>query len=95
MPAKKDESNKPASDESRGSKQSHGKNSPAYPYEADENLQKSYEGYDEKRSSEDPRYEQDFDVDENDINHRKSQYKNVRGQLSSSKPRSTDQHKKK
>jgi hypothetical protein len=94
MPAKKSGSNKPASDENRRSEQSHGRNSPAYPYEADENLQKSYEGYDEDRSSKDPRYEQDFDVDE-EINQRKGKYKNVRGKLSNSKRGNTNQRKKK
>jgi len=78
MPAKKDESNKPTTDKTHFSKRRHGKNSPAFPYEADENLEKSYEGYDADRSSEDPRLEQDFDVDENDINQREGQYKNVR-----------------
>jgi hypothetical protein len=85
MPAKKSGSNKPAPDENRRSEQSHGRNSPAYPYEADENLEKSYEGYDEDQSSQDPRYQQDFDVDENNINQRKGQYKNIRGQIGNSK----------
>lgn len=74
MPAKKNKS-KPASDEDRRSVQSNGRNSPAHPYDADGNLQKKYEGYDEDRSSQDVRHRPDFDVDENDINQRKDQYK--------------------
>lgn len=65
MPAKRNRSDKPGSDENRRTDQNHVRNSPAYPYEADENLQKSYQGYDEERSSFDPPYEDDFDVDEN------------------------------
>ena len=75
MPANKKGDNKPASDENRRRDRSHDRNSPAYPYEADENLQKGYQGYDEDRSSHDPRHERDFDVDENDISKRKIQYK--------------------
>ena len=74
MPAKKNGNSKRASNENRRSSQSHGRNSPAFPYEADENLKKGYQGYDEDRNSQDPRYEQDFDVDENNINQRKDQY---------------------
>jgi len=40
MPAKKSGSNKLASDENRRSERSHGRNSPAYPYEADETLKR-------------------------------------------------------
>jgi hypothetical protein len=87
MPGKKSESNKPASDQNGRSEPSRGRNTPAYPNEADENLQKSYEGYDEDRSSEDPRRQQDFDVDENDMNQRKEQHKNVRNRLSNPKTR--------
>jgi len=56
MPAKKNKSNKPASDENRRIDQSNGRNSPAHPYDADDNLQKKYEGYDEDQSSQDTRY---------------------------------------
>jgi len=75
MPANKNGGNKPASDENRRNDQHRGRNSPAYPYEADKNLEKGYEGYDEDRSSLDPR-ESDFDTGENDISKRKDQYKN-------------------
>jgi len=80
MPTKKNGSTNP-SDENGQSGQSNGRNSPAYPYEADENLQKNFEGYDEDRTSQDPRYKADFDVDENEVNQRKDQYKNVNDQM--------------
>ena len=76
MAAKKSGSDKPASDGNRGSEQSRRRNSPAFPYEADENLHDTYEGYDEDRSSGDPRHEQDFDINENDINNKWGESRN-------------------
>lgn len=82
MPGKRRRGNKPASDENCHADHSSGSNSPAYPYEADDNLQKGYGGYDEERTSFDPRYEEDFDLDKNEFNERKNEYKNLNGDIS-------------
>ncbi|HET9825105.1 MAG TPA: hypothetical protein VFP87_07210 [Chitinophagaceae bacterium] len=82
MPAKRNRSKKHASDENRPGDQNRGRSSPAFPYEADENLQKGYGAYDEEKNSSDPRYQQNFDIDENDIDEGKDEYKNLKNGVS-------------
>ena len=77
MPAKKNRGSKPASDGNRRGGGSRGRKSPG-PYDAGENLQKPYEGYDEKRTSFNTEYEKDFDVDENDTGQRHDEYNEFR-----------------
>lgn len=76
MPRKKNRSNQPASGRNRRATKG-GRNSPDQSYDADENLQRPYQGYDENKSSSDPRYEKDFDADEDNVNDRQSEYSDL------------------
>lgn len=75
---KRDRSSKLASDENRLGKA--WKESPDQPYDAGEKVQEPYKGYDEDRTSFNPEYEKDFDVDENEIRPHKDENSDVYNQ---------------
>ncbi|HEV8283921.1 MAG TPA: hypothetical protein VGQ09_06410 [Chitinophagaceae bacterium] len=85
MPNKRNRSNQGASDKDRPGATNRGRSFPEKPFDTNENLHNRYEGYDEKRSSFNPEYEEGFDVDENDINQRKGEYEHQKKNMRDSK----------
>ncbi len=78
MPVKRNRGNQKDSDKNRRGNVNRGRSSPSRSHDTDENLHKRYEGYDEKRTSLNPDYEKNFDVDEKDINQRIEKYEDLK-----------------
>ena len=80
MPARKNRGSNKSSDENP-SNTTPGRSSP-------EKLtdEKRYEGYDEEQSSHNPPYENDYDVDENDVSDRADEYKDYQDKIQSNSP---------
>jgi hypothetical protein len=70
MPANKKKSRKSPDKNYPGDKKMPGDNTQAN----DENLHRPYQGYDENKTTNNPAYQSDYDVDENDSNQRLGEY---------------------
>ena len=84
MSNKRNRSNHGASDKDRPGA-NRGGSSPEKPFDTNENLHNRYEGYDEERSSLNPEYEKNFDVEENDIDQREGENKDQKKKMRDSK----------
>ena len=78
MSARKNRGSKKSSDKNSSANTTPGRSSP-------EKLtdEKRYEGYDEEQSSHNPPYQNDYDVDENDVSDRADEYKDYQDKIES------------